>query len=256
VTTALGSVHRRVEQVMGLPISCALRGRHTTDAAAEIAWAAAVATLREADRVFSTYRPDSAVSRLRRGELTVADCPPEVREVLDLADRARTESGGAFDVVRPGPDGRPELDPAGIVKGWATERAAAALLRLPDTDVCLSAGGDMVCHVADPDDPPWRIGIEDPAAPLRTVAVVRVHRGAVATSGAAHRGPHVIDPRTGGAPTGLASVTVIADSLTDADVDATAALVLGDRALTWLVDRGRRGVLVDDDGRIETFGNA
>ena len=133
---------------MGMPISLALRGRHTDDAAAHRAWDAVMGSLREADRVFSTYRADSYVSRLARGEIELADCPPEVAEVLALGERARVESGGAFDVRRPGADGTEVLDPSGVVKGWAVQRASAALLVLEATDFCLSAGGDMVCHVA------------------------------------------------------------------------------------------------------------
>jgi thiamine biosynthesis lipoprotein ApbE len=108
---------RHVEQVMGMPISVALRGRHAADDRAHVARTAALAVLREADRVFSTYRADSVISRLDRGELALADCPPEVGEVLALGERARRDSDGAFDVRRGG-----RLDPSGVVKGWAAER--------------------------------------------------------------------------------------------------------------------------------------
>ncbi|HYF73028.1 MAG TPA: FAD:protein FMN transferase, partial [Nocardioides sp.] len=107
---------RRVEQVMGLPVSLALRGRYAGGRRAEDAWAAAVTYLHGVDRVFSTYREDSFVSRLGRGELRVEECPPEVAEVLALAETARRASGGAFDVRRPGTDGRPVLDTDGVVK--------------------------------------------------------------------------------------------------------------------------------------------
>lgn len=234
---------RYVEHVMGMPVSLALRGRHTTDAPARAAWAEALAVLREADRVFSTYRPDSVVSRLGRGELDERDCPPEVHEVLAIAEATRRDSDGAFDVRR---DGR--LDPSGVVKGWAVERAAAPLRALPDTDFCLSAGGDLTCRTLRPDDAPWRVGVEDPRDPRRLVALVPVRTGAVATSGAAHRGAHVVDARTGLPPTGLGSVTVVAPSLTDADVDATAAYALGPDAARWLAARGRTGLVVGDDG--------
>ena len=248
-------VHRRVEQLMGMPISLALRGRHAAGPAADAAWADVLAALREVDQVFSTYRPDSFVSRLARHETGLAECPPQVREVLALAERARRESHGAFDVHRPGLDGEPVLDPSGIVKGWATERAAEALSPLVDTDFCLSAGGDMVCRVVDPDASAWRIGIEDPADARRLIATISVRDGAVATSGSAHRGAHIQDPRTGRTPAALAAATVVASSLTWADIDATVAVVLGDDALTWLADRpGRSGVLVWADGRAEVFG--
>jgi thiamine biosynthesis lipoprotein len=247
-------VRRHVVHLMGMPVSVAMRGRQADGRAAERAWAACVAELTHADRVFSTYRPDSVISRLARHEIDLADCPAEVSEVLALGERARVESGGAFDVRRRGTDGEAVLDPSGVVKGWAVQRASAHLLALDDTDVCLSAGGDMVCHVADPARPAWRVGIEDPRDPQRLVASVEVRRGAVATSGTAHRGEHIADARTGLAPDAVASVTVLADDLTWADIDATAAYAMGTDALTWLRGRpGRRGVVVWRDGRSELF---
>jgi thiamine biosynthesis lipoprotein len=240
---------RYVEHVMGMPISLALRGRHTDDAAARSAWAKVMDSLRDADRVFSTYRADSCVSRLGRGEVGLEDCPPEVAEVFALGAAAEGESGGAFSIRLPGPDGRTVLDPSGVVKGWAVERAAPALQALADTDFCLSAGGDITCRTLDPAAPPWRIGIEDPAVPRRVLAIVPVHTGAVATSGTAHRGGHLLDARTGLAPVGVASVTVVAASLTWADIDATAAYAHGPGAARWLeTRRGRSGLVVWADG--------
>lgn len=247
-------VSRRVEHVMGMPISLALRGRHAHTPEGDAAWAAALAVLRRADEVFSTWRADSEVSRLDRGELELDDCSPEVAEVLALAEAARANSDGAFDVWRPGPDGRVHLDPSGVVKGWAVERAARPLLALPGTDVCLSVAGDMVCHVADPDGPAWEIGIEDPHDPTRLVARVPVRRGAVATSGSAHRGGHVTDARSGRVADVLASVTVVGRDLTSVDIDATTALALGADGPAWLRSRGRVGVVVHADGRSEVVG--
>ncbi len=256
MTVAAQPVQRYVEQLMGMPVSLALRGRHTDDAPARTAWRACVDELFEVDRVFSTYRADSVVSRLGAGQITLADCPPEVLEVLALGEQARVESGGAFDVRRPGPDGVPVLDPSGVVKGWAVQRASTHLRALADTDFSLSAGGDMVCHVADDLGVPWRVGIEDPHDAQRLVATVEVRRGAVATSGSAHRGEHIVDPRTGAVPREVASVTVLADDLTWADIDATAAYVMGAGALAWLRTRpGRRGVVVRADGGAEVFGS-
>ena len=248
MTTA---VARRVEHVMGMPVSLALRGRHTDDDAADSAWAAVLASLRETDRVFSTYRSDSVVSAIRRGQTTVTDAPPEVHEVLAIAARAEHASDGAFSVWLPGPDGHRRLDPSGVVKGWAVERAATALHALGGTDYCLSAGGDMVCRARSGE--PWRVGIEDPHDPTRVLAVVEVGDGAVASSGAAHRGAHLLDARTATPPQAVAQVTVLARSLTDADVDATAAYALGAQAAQWLGRRvGRSGLVVWADGTTTT----
>jgi len=255
VSTATVATTRYVEHVMGMPVSLALRGRHAGDRYGEAAWARALAVLHEADRVFSTYRADSFVSRLDRGEITVADCPSEVAEVLALGELARVQSHGAFDVRRPGPGDGQVLDPSGVVKGWAVQRAAAAFDALAGTDVCLSAGGDMVCRVAGPDSEPWWIGIEDPHDPSRVVAVVPLRNGALATSALTHRGPHIVDARTGEVPTTVASVTVVAGDLTWADIDATAAFAQGDGALRWLAERpGRTGVVVWGSGEVQTFG--
>jgi len=246
---------RYVEHAMGIPISLALRGRHTRDATARAAWAAAIESLREADRVFSTYRDDSYISRLGRGEIALADCPPEVSEVLALGNVAERASEGAFAVRRTGRGGDVVLDPSGVVKGWAAERAAQSLRPLEDTDFCLSAGGDLVCRTLDEDVPPWRIGIEDPRDPRRLVAVVPVRNGAVATSGTAHRGAHITDARTGRTPSRVASVTVVGESLTWADIDATAAYARDEDAARWLEARGRRsGLVVWRDGTTTIIG--
>lgn len=247
-------VHRQVEQLMGMPISLALRGRHAADDQGLSAWQQALEILREVDRVFSTYREDSYISRLGRGEIALAGCPPEVAEVLDLGERARQESDGAFDVNRPGPDGTTVLDPSGVVKGWAVDRAARALDVLVDTDYCLSAGGDMVCRTRQSGAPAWQIGVENPLDPMKVVAVVPVANGAVATSGLAHRGEHIVDARSGVTPVEVASVTVVAPTLTWADIDATAAFAMGARSVQWLESRpGRRGLVVWSDGTPRVF---
>lgn len=237
-------IHRQVEQVMGMPISVAMRGRHAGTPAGSDAWQAVIAELRDVDAIFSTYRDDSIVSRLSRGELTPDDCPAAVREVLELGREAERQTAGAFSIFLPGRDGERRLDPSGVVKGWAVERASRLLDELDDTDFCLSAGGDMTCHVADPDRDAWRVGIEDPHRPASLIAVVPVRSGAVATSGTAHRGAHLIDPRDGSRPSAVASVTIIAASLTWADIDATAAFVQGSGAARWLEGRPIRSAVV------------
>lgn len=241
---------------MGMPVSLAVRRGRCHDSGSAAAWAAAMAELRWVDMLFSRFRADSCISRLGRGKLTVAGCPPEVAAVLELAAAASEQSGGAFSVRRRDANGRQFLDTDGVVKGWAVERAASHLReRLPNSDFCLSAGGDLVCFTADAGADPWRIGIEHPLDPTRLVAVVPVTRGGVATSGTAHRGQHIVDARTGKAPSGVGSVTVVAGSLTDADIDATTAYAHGLDAARWLSSRrGRSGLVVWADGTATPVG--
>ena len=173
--------------------------------------------------------PDSFVSRLARGDLTVEDCPPEVAEVLALG-----RAGAA-----PVPRGLRRTPAAACSTRAAWSRAGpssgrpARCARCPDTDVCLSAGGDLVCHVAGPASPDWRIGIEDPHDPTRVLAVVPVRNGAVATSAWPIAAATSSTP--GPAPyRRVASVTVVHDDLTWADIDATAAFAMGRDAARWL----------------------
>lgn len=245
--TGTAEISRRVEHVMGMPISVALRGRHSASAAGDDAWRALIEELQEVDQVFSTYRHDSVVNRLNRGELTLEQCPAEVAEVHALGREAEQHSGGAFSIVLPNGSGRRRLDPNGVVKGWATERASRFLSALDDTDFCLSAGGDLMCRTVDPARPAWRVGIEHPYDPASLIAVVPVRSGAVATSGTAHRAQHLLDARTGRPAQGVASVTVIDRSLTWADIDATAAYAYGPQSADWLRVRGRTALVVWPD---------
>ncbi len=143
---AVQSASRRswMEMVMGLPVSVTVRGPEARRDRAEQVVAALYADLRHADRVFSTYRPDSEISLMRSGALPRELASPEVREVLDLCAQARTLTGGLFDAELPQPGGRRLLDPSGLVKGWAVERAARALDRLDGHDWLVNAGGDVL----------------------------------------------------------------------------------------------------------------
>jgi thiamine biosynthesis lipoprotein len=117
-----GRIRRRVEHVMGMPISLALRGRHASSVAGDEAWQAVINELRQVEVIFSVYRSDSIINRFDRSELTIAECPAEVAEVSQLGQEAERVSDGAFSIRLPTPDGRRRLDPSGVVKGWAAQR--------------------------------------------------------------------------------------------------------------------------------------
>ncbi|MGW6740263.1 FAD:protein FMN transferase [Streptomyces sp. NPDC055025] len=219
---------RHVEESMGTVFSFDIRGvRDGDEEAVQAGLRAAVASLHRVDEIFSTFRADSQISRLGRGELALSECAGEVREVLELCAQAERESGGWFTARYAG-----GLDPTGLVKGWAVERAARMLVSAGASAVCLNGGGDIQLVGG-----PWRLGITDPLRPggLATVIECRGTLG-VATSGPAERGCHVLDPRTGRPPVhGPASVTVVCPGgLTVADSRATAAYAMGRRARDWL----------------------
>jgi thiamine biosynthesis lipoprotein len=228
---------------MGMPASLLLRGLVLDDA--DVAVEAMYDELRRVDALFSTYSEDSDVSRIRRGELTAAAADPLVQEVLALCKQAKTATGGWFDVDLPG-----GLDPSGLVKGWAIERAMGMLSQLEGIDVCVNVGGDVAVRSA---GDPFVIGIEDPHDRSRVLAAVPVSAGGLATSGTSARGLHILDPHSGRPADALASVSVVGPSLLWADVYATAAFARGHGALAWLATvPSYDGLVVHHDGRLES----
>jgi thiamine biosynthesis lipoprotein len=232
-------VRSHAEPVMGTVVSIAARppaGFPPADL--DAALAAAVAALHRADEDFSTFKERSWVSRLRRGEVGLADCPERVGEVYRLAAACRERTDGWFDPAWRG-DGT--LDPTGLVKGWAADVASAALTAAGVADHCVNAAGDLRLRGERAPGRPWRVGIADPFDRRGLVAVVEGTDLAVATSGIAERGDHVVNPRTGQAAAGLASVTVIGPELALADGYATAGLAAGRGASALLDDLARSG---------------
>lgn len=190
----------------------------------------ACAVLHRADAVFSTWQPDSPVSRLRRGEITAAHAPAEVAEVIAACQAAREASLGWFDPwAMPG-----GFDPTGYVKGWAAQRALAALSAAGG--ICgamVNAAGDIAAWGAMPDGQCFRIGISDPKAPRRLAAIVEL-TGAIATSGSYERGEHLIDPRSGEPAARVASASVTGPDLGLADALATGLVVAGHDGLEFV----------------------
>jgi FAD:protein FMN transferase len=236
---------RRVEHLMGMVIGVDVRDP-LDPSVLESTLDEVFAWLHWVDETFSTYRPDSQISRLERGELSLATCSAEVRQVLDRCEALRTETGGYFD-ARANPQGA--LDPSGLVKGWAVEEASGLLAAAGAVNHCINAAGDVRTRGRPEPGRSWQVGIVHPLHRDALCALVAVGDGAVATSGTAERGQHVFDPHTG-APAGeLASVTVVAADLTHADTHATAALAMGAAAPDWLAGlAGTEALLIDPGG--------
>ncbi|GGJ77926.1 FAD:protein FMN transferase [Pilimelia anulata] len=240
---------RHVEHVMGTAVSIELTDplpRPTLVGLIDqtVAW------LHEVDRRFSTYKADSEISRLDRGELTVADCSPDVREVLAMCAELWRESDGYFDAYATG-----KLDPSGFVKGWSVEVASRWLAANGSTNHCLNAGGDIRARGCPAPGRDWRIGVRHPWQPDKISWVVTGTDVAVATSGVYERGEHVVDPVRGRPATELRSVTVVGADLGRADAYATIAMAMGRPGLEWLARldaHGYASAAVTEDGRAYT----
>lgn len=235
---------RRVESIMGTTVSIDVQPPLVSAAVLD----AVVDQLRDVEARFSTYRPDSEISRLARGEIRHEECSLDVRHVLSVCDHLAAVTDGAFDARHHRTDGR--LDPSGYVKGWAIEEAAWLIDSAGGRNYWINAGGDIVARGHAESGRPWRVGIRHPDRPDRVAAVLAVSDRAVATSGAYERGDHITDPGVGRAPTGLRSVTIVGPALGFTDAYATAVYVMGIDGLRWV---GRHpeyaAFVITDDGR-------
>jgi thiamine biosynthesis lipoprotein len=228
MTAVAESSMRRVEGIMGTTVSIDVRpplvGPEVLDAVIE--------QLRDVDARFSTYRADSEISRLGRGEIDLEVCSPDVRYVLAACDHLATVTGGAFDARGHMPDGR--LDPSGFVKGWAIEEAAWLIDSAGGRNYWINCGGDIVARGQAEPGRPWRVGIRHPDHADKVAAVLSISDRAVATSGDYERGEHIVDPRLGRPAAGLRSVTVVGPGLAFTDAYATAVFAMGRDGLGWL----------------------
>jgi thiamine biosynthesis lipoprotein len=135
-----------------------------------------------------------------------------------------------------------EIDLGGIGKEYAVDRAILLLRGTTDTPSLVNFGGDLAVTGPPGRRPSWVIGIEgrDPGAADK---LIQLRQGGVATSGDARRFllrdgvryGHVLDPKTGwpvvDAPS---SVTVAADTCTQAGMLATLAMLRGPSAEVFL----------------------
>ncbi len=216
------------------------------DAVGEAAIDAAMQWFHSVDSVFSTYRPDSEISRLGRGELQTDACSADVREVLRLCDEMRARTEGCFDI-----NYGSAPDPSGLVKGWSVQRAAEQLEEAGARNFFINAGGDVVARGEPEPGRLWRLGIRHPERADRVAAVFGITELAVATSGLYERGPHIVDPRSGATPIGLLSLTVAGPSLTHADAYATAGFVMGVAGAAWIADlEGYEALAITEEHRV------
>jgi thiamine biosynthesis lipoprotein len=128
-----------------------------------------------------------------------------------------------------------EIDPGGIGKGLAVDRAAAVLRALRIDNALISAGGSTLYGLGHPPNrASWTVSIRDPSDPNAPLATVALRDRAVSTSGVSEkfviegsrRFSHLFDPRTGEPVDGMCQASVIAPTAEASDALTKAAFVL------------------------------
>ena len=184
------------------------------------------------DEVFSTYKSESVISRLRRGEIEIGGCSDEVIEVWNACGAASELTDGAFNpwAVAGG------FDPSGYVKGWAADCVAQILLDAGCEQIQVNAAGDLTLRggvVEKGVAGPWKIGVVNPDNRQEVLRIFEITDGAIATSGTYERGAHIFDPHTGTIAIGAKSATVLGPDGGLTDALATALMVAGEDGAGW-----------------------
>jgi thiamine biosynthesis lipoprotein len=228
--------------------------------APEAALDAAFAKVKRIHELMSAHSDTSDVARIgHEAHLRPVPVHRWTYQVLSCAKALSEASGGAFDVTL-GREGashadisllpgervrlkrRATLDLGGIAKGFAVDRAVAALRRCGARTGSVNAGGDLRIFGAAPQ--PVRVRV--PANPRMTLALAARNEGAFATS-AGYFGAGPIDVRSGRRICEERSITVAAPSCMIAD--GLTKIVAAAGPVPHLLRRFRaRAYLVDRDG--------
>ena len=210
---------RETRLLMGMPIAVDIPDQAPFGLLEDV-----FASFAAVERRFSLYRDDSEICALNRGDLAITQVSEEMREVLALAARTRRETDGYFEIRRP--DG--QLDPSGIVKGWAIRNAARLIRAAGVRDFYIDAGGDIQTGGRNADGKDWKVGIRNPFDEREIIKAVTPKGQGIATSGTYVRGQHIYDPHRPERPmTEIVSLTVIGPDVLEADRFATACFAMG-----------------------------
>jgi thiamine biosynthesis lipoprotein len=161
-----------------------------------------------------------------------------------------------------------EIDFGGVGKEYAVDRAVAILREKSDVSCLVNFGGDLAVTSAPNSRRAWTVGIEPPGdVPTRPSARLSLTAGALATSGDTRRFlirdgvryGHILDPTTGWpVPCTPRSVTVAADTCTQAGMLSTLAMLEGQGAEAFLAAQGVRYWCLrdarDSSGRLASTG--
>jgi thiamine biosynthesis lipoprotein len=211
---------------MGMPIEIDIVGNDAGEAIEK-----AFTYLRAVDERFSTYKEESEISRINRGEIALLDASVEMQEVFLLAEQTKQETGGYFDMHQPSGI----IDPSGIVKGWAIRNTAALISAAGYTDYFVNAGGDIATSGKNNEGKEWRVGIRNPFTTDEIVKVVYPKGKGVATSGSYIRGAHIYNPHLPEEKLDkVVSITVIGPDVLEADRFATAVFAMGREGVLFI----------------------
>ena len=240
---------REQRQIMGMPVSLTLVDEQSTTADVQVVFD----YFDEVDRRFSTYKIDSEISQFNQGKIKPNKLSPQMREVFDLAEQTKKQTQGYFDIHTP----NGQIDPSGLVKGWAILKAAELLWHRGLNNFLVEAGGDIQSSGQNSQGQAWRAGIRHPFEPGKIVKIVCLKNCGLATSGNYERGQHIYNPHQPQQKlTQIVSLSVIGPNVYEADRFATAAFAMGQEGIKFIETKEHlAGYMIDQTGRATMTSN-
>ena len=201
---------------------------------------------KQIDKKFSTYKENSEISKINRGELPKKEWSSEMKEVFKLSEETKRETGGYFDIQRPNGN----YDTSGLVKGWAILKATDILKENGFKNFYIDAGGDIQTFGKNDKNEPWKIGIRNPFKTEEIIKKFHIKNQGVATSGTYIRGQHIYNPKKPSESINdIVSLTVIGPNIYEADRFATAAFAMGENGIYFIENLPNfEGYMIDKNG--------
>ncbi len=195
------------------------------------------------DKKFSTYKKDSEISQINRGELKTQQFSHEIKKIFKLCEETKKETDGYFDINLNG-----ILDPSGLVKGYAIFQGSLILKDKGFQNFYVEIAGDIQVFGKNANKENWKVGIQNPFNLDEIVKVVRLSDKGIATSGAYRRGGHIYNPKGKTIADEIASISVIGPNVYEADRFATAAFAMGQKGIEFIEKlKGFEGYMIKKD---------
>jgi len=236
---------------------------------------------RRVEQKFSRYRDDNIIFEINNVAGRTVSVDEETARLIDFSDELYRMSEGLFDITSgvlrevwkfdgsdnvPDPSAiekvllnvgwhkvqwkdqqltmRPgmEIDLGGVGKEYAVDRCVQIARELTNESILVNFGGDLATTCERRNESFWSVG-RLITGKDHAVSLFQLHRGAIATSGDAHRFllkdgvrySHVLNPKTGWSiPDAPHTVSVAAPTCIEAGMMSTLAMLHGDKAEVFL----------------------
>jgi thiamine biosynthesis lipoprotein len=253
---------RRCRPLLGTFVEIAAHGKDRQRVGRAIE--AAFDAVARVHRLMSFHDPDSDVSRMNRHAFPKGVIVhPWTWKVMLAAQAFARESNGVFDVTIASKANAISwgdiflrrncevffrrgliVDLGGIAKGFAVDRAVAALKENGATAGIVNAGGDLRVFGSTSRE----VHLRDPISPTQFSGMLRLRNRAAATSANYFSPRALIDGQTRGAMTRQLSVSVAAADCMTADALTKIVFALREKSAPLLKRHGADALLLERDG--------